>query len=207
MEFKSIITSECFSANRKTTTAKCIMIIDFSNDSFGLRIHFKTTDMKYILLFVAFSFSFQLFAQENEDAKPKAKIFVRLYNHNNQKVGKGHLLYGNDSTIQLSLGRTIARFPVSEIETIKTKRAGGHNLLLGTAIGFGAGIAVVGLASVVEHGNGVASFDIAVVGLLLPVAGFAAGGVSEAFRKSQTFLINGNTAQWIASRDKILNHK
>jgi hypothetical protein len=39
------------------------------------------------------------------------------------------------------------------------------------------------------------------------VAGFAIGGVAEAFRKSQTFLINRNMAQWIAARKELLNLK
>ncbi|MEP7080471.1 MAG: hypothetical protein ABI784_07070 [Ginsengibacter sp.] len=68
--------------------------------------------MKYILFFVVFSFSFQLFAQENEDAKPTVKIFFRLYNHINQQAGKGHLLFINDSSIQISSGRSIEHFPI-----------------------------------------------------------------------------------------------
>ena len=163
--------------------------------------------MKYFLLFVVITFSFQLYAQASKAAKPKVKLFVRLYDHNNQKVGKGRLLYGNDSTIQISNGHTISSFPVSEIEIIKTKHAGGHNLIMGTAIGFGAFIASIGLASLVENGSGESSFDISIIGLLCPVAGFVAGGVAEAFRKSQTFLISRNTAQWIAARKKILNLK
>ena len=163
--------------------------------------------MKYFLLFVAISLSFQLYAQESKSAKPKVKLFVRLYDHNNQKVGKGHLLYGNDSTIKLSNGHTITSFPVSEIEIIRTKHAGGHNLIIGTAIGFGAGIAAIGLASVVDNGIGESSFDIAVAGILCPLAGFAAGGVAEIFRKSQMFLINRNPPQWIAARNKLINLK
>lgn len=163
--------------------------------------------MKYLLLIFAFFLSVQSYAQENENVKPKVKIFVRLYTQNNQKVGKGHLLYGNDSSIQISSGHTIERFRVSEIEIIKTKHAGGHNLLIGTAIGFGAGLATIGVASIVDMGSGESSFDIAIAGLLCPLAGFATGGVAEILRKSQTFVINGNTAQWIAARNKLLNHK
>lgn len=163
--------------------------------------------MKYFLIFIAFAFSFQIQAHENKSVKPKTKIFVRIYDNKNHMVGKGHLLYGNDSTLQLSNRHIITSFPVTEIEIMKTKHGGGHNLLMGTAIGFGAGIAAIGIASIVENGNGESSFDIAFVGFLFPLAGFAAGGVAEAFRKSQTFLINRNRAQWIAARKELLNLK
>lgn len=163
--------------------------------------------MKYFLLFVAFAFSFQLHAQENESVKPKAKIFVRLYDHNNQKVGKGHLLYGNDSTLKLSKGHSINSFPVSEIEIIKSKHAGGHNLLISSFIGFVAGIVAISLASVVGNGIGESSFDIAFVGFLCPLAGVVVGGVAEGFRKSQTLMINRNSTQWIAARKELLNLK
>ena len=160
--------------------------------------------MKSSLLFIAFAFSCQLYAQENKVAKPDVKIFVRLYNKDNQKVGGGNLLYGNDSTIQLSNGHKVNSFPLSEIQIIKTKHGAGHNLLHGTLIGVYAGIAALGVASIVEKGKGESSFDIAVVGLLCPVAGFAAGGVAEAFRKSDMYLVNSNTAEWIAARKQIL---
>lgn len=80
-------------------------------------------------------------------AKPKMKIFVRLYNNNNQKVGSGNLLIGNNSTEQLSNGHTSNSFPVSTIQIIKTKHGAVHNLLKGTLTGFGAGIATLGVAS------------------------------------------------------------
>lgn len=163
--------------------------------------------MKYFLIFIAFAFSFQIHAQENKSVKPKTKIFVRIYDNKNHKVGKGHLLYCNDSTLQLSNRHIITSFPFKEIEIMKTKHGGGHNLLMGTAIGFVTGIAALVLATVVEHGNGVASYNIAFTGFICTLAGVAAGGVAEAFRKSQTFLIDRNTTQWISSRNKLLNLK
>ena len=160
--------------------------------------------MKSILLFIAIAFSCQLFAQQNKAPKSKVKIFVRLYNNENQKVASGNLLYGNDSTIQLSNGHRVNSFPLSEIQIIKTKHGAGHNLLHGTLIGFYAGIATFGLASIVEKGKGESSFDIAVVGLICPVAGFAAGGVAEVLRKSEKYLIDRNTEEWIAARKQLL---
>lgn len=164
--------------------------------------------MKYILLFVAFSFSFQLHAQENAE-KPSTKIFVRLYDNNNYKIGKGNLLYGNDSTIQLSKGHTIKSFPVTEVEAIKTKHAAGHNFLIASSIGVSAFIATEIIASSIGNGNdnGSTSFDVALVGLPLPIAGLVAGGVAEALRKSETFIVNGSTAQWLAARKILLNLK
>jgi hypothetical protein len=164
--------------------------------------------MKYIVFLFAFAFSSQLKAQNNI-AKPVNKIFVRLYSNSNKKIARGYLQYGNDSTIQVSRNHTVKNFPVTDIGVIKTKHATGHNLLIGTVTGAVAGAAAIGLSDAVRNGNdnGASAFDIAIVGLLLPAAGVAGGGIAELLHKSSAYMINSDRTKWMNARNELLMMK
>ena len=166
--------------------------------------------MKYILLFAAFAFSFHLYAQENDTAKPTVKIFVRLYDDNHHKIGKGHLLYGNDSSIEVKQNSKLNNFPVQQVAYIKTRRSAGHSVLIGAAVGIATGIILIAASSGASTQNSEgtsASFGEALGGVAAPFAGVAAGGIAAAFRKRDTIIINGSAKQWKDARKKLLNSK
>jgi hypothetical protein len=94
--------------------------------------------------------AFQTYSRNQDSAQPDKKIFIRLYNNGHNKIGKGDLLYGNDSIIKIARGHKEISFPVHEISFIKTRRSAGHSILIGTAIGTSVGIILVA-ASVMSN--------------------------------------------------------
>jgi hypothetical protein len=166
--------------------------------------------MKQFILFVLLLFSFELYAQTQDTGKADKKIFVRLYS-SNDKIGKGHLLYGDDSTIEIMRKHKQLRFPVNKISFIKTRRSGGHNVLMGTAIGVGTSLALfVASAATDDKENneapGGTSFGLGIAGLIAPVAGVAGGSIAAAVRKRETFHVDGDVEKWKHARNKIKGH-
>jgi hypothetical protein len=70
--------------------------------------------MKAILFFLASCFVLQLNARDTVKASDK-KLFVRLYDNLGEKVGKGDLQEGSDSTIQIKHQHKDLSFPISKI--------------------------------------------------------------------------------------------
>ncbi len=160
--------------------------------------------MKYLLLILFAVFFKQSYAQDSSSTK---KIFVRLYNSNNEKIGKGYLLYGYDSLIEIKQHAALNTFPVQQVAYIQTRRSTGHSILTGAAIGTATGVILIGISAGADTQNSEgtsASFAEALAGVAAPFVGAAIGGVAATFRKRETIIINGNTEQWKDARKKIL---
>jgi len=145
-----------------------------------------------------------LFAGENIHAQKN--IFIRLYDLNGKKIGKGNLLPGTDSTIDVLRGKRTNTFSISNVGGVKTKRTFGHSVLIGTGVGVGLatiGIAVSAIAS--NSNNEETSFDAGLIALGLPYAGAFVGTVVGAITKRRTFEIKGNADNWKPLKDKMLS--
>ena len=69
-----------------------------------------------------------LYSQSNSS---KSNVFIRVYNLEGKKISKGHITFTNDSILELRKNGKIEQVNVKEIGKIKTKRSGGHNVLVG----------------------------------------------------------------------------
>lgn len=164
--------------------------------------------MKLIPLLFLMTFSCTIYAQKS--------IFVRIYDLNGKKINKGVVFSVTDSSIQL-MGKDIPiDIPISKIGSVKTKRSPGNNLLKGAAISapilsllfFVSGTPTKdmsnGLGSFLEYTPGQGAIGGALIGL--PV-GAAIGGLTISFKKSRTFLIDGDLMKWKAFQTFIFERK
>ena len=150
----------------------------------------------FIYLFLI-SICYQVCAQKT--------IFVRVYDLNGKKINKGHVFATTDTSMQLKAkGGDTINLSINGIGTIKSKRSAGHNLLIGSLAGAGA-VAILGAASAdPEEFLGYTAGEGAAGGALLGLpAGAAIGGITVLFKKSKTFIINGNMEKWKAFQSYI----
>ncbi|WP_242202289.1 hypothetical protein [Aestuariivivens insulae] len=153
--------------------------------------------MLVLVLFFGVLWSQSIYSQDDANTK---SMFVRVYDLGGEKIGKGDVGFVNDSVIQVIKNDKPQQFKVNNIGFIKTKRSGGHHVLIGAGIGLVSG-AVIG-ASVTDS-SGPDSFfpwtktDGAMVGGLLGAAGGAAiGGISTVAKNSVIYTINGDVGKW-----------
>ena len=130
----------------------------------------------------------------NINTQAQKKIFIRVYNSSNVKIGKGNLLPGTDSTIELMHGHQHISIPVKEIVVIKTRHSAGHAILVGTAAGMSIGILLYTAATVIK--NSESSFNLALIGTPMPVAGIVSGGIVAVARHKVTLRIDGDVEKW-----------
>jgi hypothetical protein len=163
-------------------------------------------NIKKISVFViSLIFCANLFAQ-NETASHN--VFVRDYDLQNKKIGKGKILAITESSIQLIRGRKkIDTIPASNIGLIKTKRSVGHNVLLGAAAG--AVIIGVSVASDTNEDNAFFSVegDILAGAIMGGTVGVVLGGITGLSKNVVTYEINGEMAKWKAFEIMMLNNK
>lgn len=162
-------------------------------------------NIKKILVFViSLILCANALAQNETDS---AKVFVRVYNLQNKKIGKGKLVAIKESSLQLIRNKKIKEFSTVNIGTIKTKRSDGYNILIGTITGATAiGIAV---ASDTNANNAFFSVegDILAGAIMGGTAGVAIGGITCLFKNSVTYEINGDMEKWKAFKIMMHNNK
>jgi hypothetical protein len=168
--------------------------------------------MKVVLFFIAFCFVVQSDAQDTANGKPnEQKLFVRLYDHTGEKIAKGDLMKGSDSSIEIKHQHKDISFPVRQISLIKTRRSAGHSILIGTAIGTVTGIVLIAAAGAADNPDpnitSDPSFGLAIAGTAAPFAGAISGGVAAVLRKRETIRINGDAEKWKTAREKLLHIK
>jgi len=154
--------------------------------------------MKMLLLLIALLLSTGAFPQE---APEKTNPFVRVYDLQGTKFSKGKILSISDSTLQLK-GSSLIN--IRDIGFIKTKRSGGHNILMG-AVSL-AGISAIAGAATADPDDliGYSPGEGAAVGIVLGgTAGAALGGLSILAKNSRTYVIHGDAVQWKAFRDSL----
>jgi hypothetical protein len=124
--------------------------------------------------------------------------FVRVYDLAGKKIGKGHVFAVTDTSLQLEAKPTPLNFPVQRIGFIKTKRSGGNNVLIGSAIGVST-LAILSAATAEPEQDLFydTPAEAAAFGAFfgLPI-GAAIGGLTIVFKKSNHYLINGDISKW-----------
>ena len=162
--------------------------------------------MRYFFLEILLLLAFQTYSRNQDSARLDKKIFIRLYGREHNKIGKGDLLYGNDSIIRIARGHKEISFPVYEISFIKTRRSAGHTILVGAAIGTGVGI-ILGAASNNSNSDetSAASFDLAFAAGMAPFVGTICGGIAAGLRKKETIQINGDIEKWKEAKQTLLH--
>lgn len=163
--------------------------------------------IKILVFAISLTLCDNVLAQNETDS---AKVFVRVYNLQNKKIGKGKLLAIKESSLQLIRNKKIKEFSVVNIGTIKTKRSDGYNILIGTITG--AAVIGIGVASETNANNAFFSVegDILAGAIMGGTAGAAIGGITCLFKNSVTYEINGDMEKWktftiMMHNNKVLN--
>ena len=98
-----------------------------------VREKFKlSSTIKKIILLFTLLICVKLSAQEINNTHT---LFVRVFDLDGKKIGKGHIYSSNDSLVVLKLKDKRKEINLVEIGKIKTKRSGGHNILIGASSG------------------------------------------------------------------------
>ncbi|MBT8265499.1 MAG: hypothetical protein KJO41_07060 [Bacteroidia bacterium] len=159
--------------------------------------------MKNLIFLITLIFSINICAQnefENID------IFVRVYNLQGKKIGKGKILSISETGIQLNRKGVALTIPLDNIGSIKTKRSAGNNVLVGTATG-GSIMTILGVATADPDAGiyGYTAGEGALAGFILGgTAGAAVGGITILFKNSKSYEINGDKARLKTFTEMIL---
>lgn len=161
--------------------------------------------MKNLIFVFTLIFSFSIQSQEDWNG---SELFIRVYNLQGEKIAKGKIKSFSDTILQLSRKSKIVNISYDEIGSIKTKRSIGNNILIGASIG-GSSLAILGV-SVGETGSYVSggSGSNAAIGLF--AGGFFGGiigGTTAFFKKSDTFIINGDKLEFNQFLENVKNLK
>ena len=164
-----------------------------------MKIQFKIIPILLLLLF-----NISILAQnENEETR----LFIRVYNMEGEKINKGYFKFINDNMLGIKRNNKLVQVNINDIGYIKTKRSGGHNVLLGSMSGLAAGM-IIGAATsdqetktrdggflfgTYEYKTGTSPGTGAAIGGLIGLAGGGlVGAVGTSFRESNTYTINGD---------------
>ena len=149
--------------------------------------------LKRISLFVLFLqliFGSNIYSQNQIGNK---KMFVRVYDFEGKKIGKGYIVKSTDSILELSRSNEYLSISLKDINYIKTKRSVGNNFLVGSIAG-ATTLGVIGAATADPDawifGYTAAEGDSA-FGLVGAIGGGAIGGITSIFKNSKTIVING----------------
>lgn len=161
--------------------------------------------MKNLMFAIALLFSMTVCAQTR--IKKNTNVFVRVYDLQGKKIGKGNILSMSETSLQLYRKEELVTVLASNIGSIKTKHSAGNNVLIGAVIGATA-MATLGAATADPDALilGYTAGEGASVGALLGgTAGAAIGGITILFKNSKLYQINGDREQWMAFKEMILN--
>lgn len=159
--------------------------------------------MKNLIVAITLILSSTVCAQNDFE---NTNIFVRVYDLQGKKIGKGKILSISDMSLQLYRKEASITVLLPDIGSIKTKHAAGNNVLVGAAIG-ATTLAILGAASAdpdawlfaYTAGEGAAAGA-----LLGGTAGAAVGGITILFKNSDSYEINGDTEKWKAFKEMMI---
>ena len=109
-------------------------------------INQKFNIMRVVVCIVIFLLSLntnQCYAQKHDSIN---KIFIRVYDFNDKKIGAGRIAFINDSVVALKKSEVNHSYFLKDIGKIKTKKSGSNNILKGALIGAGVGT-ILGVAA------------------------------------------------------------
>lgn len=138
-----------------------------------------------------------LLATNSYSQDENKKLFLRVYTLQGEKI-KGNLLVLNDSLLILGNGGQGLVIKANNVRTIKTKRSGGENILIGALSGAVVGGVIGFLQGDDEPGwFSYSKEDYALMGVLAGTAvGGGIGAITIAGKKSKKYIIDGNPEKW-----------
>ena len=157
--------------------------------------HYKTAAMlkTYLSILLVFSFFANTLAQQ--------KKFVRIFDLSGNKMGQGFVGKTTDSSLLLKKDSGFIEYSVMNIGFLKTKRSGGHTMLISGAIGAATlgilGATVIGTDEFFDTSAGEA---FALGFLEGGAAGVLIGGIVSSANKREMYQINGDLKKWDATR-------
>ncbi len=127
--------------------------------------------------------------------------FLRIFDLSGKKIAKGYLQKTTDHSIVIGKDSAVAEYPESNIGFIKTKRSGGHSILIASAIGGSAFGILSAAAFASDDFFDTSAGEAFVLGFVVgSAAGAAVGGIISAAGKPQLFQINGDLKNWEQTR-------
>ena len=158
--------------------------------------------MKNLILAMACILSMGLCAQQGFE---KNKVFVRVYDLQGKKIGKGTIHSISGTAIRLTWNDASKNTPVGSIGMIRTKRSPGHNLAVGALVG-ATPMALLGVATADPGGYivGYSAGQGAAAGAVLGGGiGLIVGGITILFKNSVAYAIDGDPVKWKAFREQL----
>ena len=163
----------------------------------------KTIKNQLGTLIFCITIIFSADAYSQKDAK-NLNPFIRVYSIEGKKIAKGHMVFINDSILGLKNGDKLIELGIDELGRIKTKKSSGNNILIGSATGATIGV-ILGVSTAdpdsflgYTAGEGALAF-----GGLGAVGGAAIGGITSAFKNSETYIIDGDIRKWKIFKEMI----
>lgn len=155
--------------------------------------------MKNIVFIMALIFCLGAYNQEEREIN---KIFVRVYDFEGLKIGKGKIKVITANSLHLNRKGRLLEISFMDIGSIKTKRSAGNNILIGAATG-AATLGILG-ATTADSMNW-STDEVALAGAVFGGAvGVAIGGFSALFKNSESYKIEGDKAKWETFKESIL---
>ncbi|MFI1742965.1 hypothetical protein [Thalassobellus sediminis] len=164
----------------------------------------KTITKQLLAITLCFTliFSMNLFAQK--EAK-RHDAFFRIYSADGKKIAIGHIKFINDSILGLKNGDKLIKLGIDDIGYLKTKHSAGHNVLVGAVPGASLGV-IMGVSTAdpdalvfsYTKGEGAAFF-----GGIGALGGAVIGGLTSLFKKTETYIINGDINKWKVFKEMI----
>jgi hypothetical protein len=156
--------------------------------------------MKKAILLFSMLMSINLSAQSEIITQ---KIFVRVYDLDGKKIGKGRVYAINDSLLVLNKNAKKINIYPEDIGKIKTKRSGGHNFLVGASSGVLVGAILGSVNPPTDSSGGTftwagdsAGDELAVGAIYGLLSGTIVGGISALFKNPKKFIIDGSPEKW-----------
>ena len=164
--------------------------------------------MKNLLLIIAMILSFSVDAQKGIRLN---KTFLRVYDLQGEKLGKGRIASFSETALNLKTGGKHVIIPANNIGSIKTKHSAGNNLLTGAGIG-ATTLATLAFISHNPNPDPNVWFSFSSSRSEETVAGAFAGGIlgtiigglTIPFKNSTSYKINGDPVKWKVFRETVL---
>ena len=150
-----------------------------------------------VFLFLIIQIGFYMHAQNQIQLE---STFVRLFDLQDNKIGKGRLNSAWGDTLYVMHKKKVMKYLYSNIGKIKTKRSGGHNVAIGAASGAVIGVIVGAGMEAAEDEDSWDLFPSSAVlsgsGLFFGAVGAGIGGVTALIKNSKTIYLNGGVTEW-----------
>ena len=167
--------------------------------------------MKTLFILLATLFYFTTITAQDQVLQKKS--FLRIYNSEGKKIYKGKIQGFSDSLMIIKKGDKIIKISFNEIHTIKTKRSGGNNFLVGAGSGVLVGTLLGTINPPTDSSGGTftwagsSSGEELTAGLMVGTfLGTTVGGITALFKNSKKYSIDGNIEKFKVFKEIMLSY-